>query len=142
MSNTTVVFVLGLVTIAFIVVAFIPGVVSGQIESLYDAISSISPETVSRNLGGLITISAAAPNEIYIEYHPSDSKLYDVKIEKRVVGVRLVDAEYGMEGEVISKAAIDSVCYFTETKCEFKNTNYFTIEKSMNEDGYICNVNG
>lgn len=139
---STVVFVLGIVLILAGVVAFVVIVIPGQIESLYGAISSISPEVASRNLAGLITISAAAPNEIDIEYQPSSTETYDVNIEKRTINVKLVDEKYGMKGEIISKAAIDSVCYFTETKCDFEGVNHFFIEKSIVDSGYMCNVDG
>jgi len=134
--------VLGTAVIMAIVVIFVAKIIPDYVMSAFEFMSSSSAEVVSRNLAGFITISAAAPNEISIDYFASKSSEYNVKIENRVINLDLLSASFGAKGGSITKAGIDSICYYTDTICRFDGVNHFTIKKWSDEDGYICNVNG
>jgi len=146
-SGDTVISVLGVAVTAVVLVIFITQIVPGIIGDAYGTLSIASAEVVSRNLAGLITASAAAPNEITINYQPSETHKYAVATGTRTVGVQLLTETFQMKGIIVSKLGIDCSCRglaYSETKaggsCWFSDVNDFTIEKSQLAAGYACNI--
>jgi hypothetical protein len=137
--------IIGVVVSALFILVFVVFLLPDMIADLMAFLSTFSAEVVSRNVAGLITISAAAPDEITIDYSPSNDFYYDVDINNRVVHVKLLTEKFMMKGESTIKAGIDSTCS-QGPPCQFSNVNYFRIEKNLveagREYGYECSVTG
>lgn len=133
--------VLGTVAMAAITVFFIIEILPKAITDFQQFVSLASAEVVSRNLAGIISISAAAPNQITINYQPSEDYKYYVRTKNRVVDVKLLTQRFGMSGEIVSETAVDSKCYDgRETTCEFNEVNFFTVRKWSEGPKYVCDL--
>lgn len=115
-------------------VIFIALLLPSLISDIYGLLAQSSAEVVGRDLAGLITISAAAPNEIIIRKAFSTKHSYNVEIDSRLVQVKLLTVEYGMKGEAITKTAIDNLRH------QFDNVNYFKIRKFLDKDGNAYSI--
>ena len=92
-------------------------------EVVKNAVSS-SPEVVTRDLAGLITLSAAAPYKIAITYNPRDTTYNIIKINERFVSVEKVENEKVVAKAVPSKTAVD----LTEPNVVVENANKIGVE--------------
>lgn len=147
-KGNAVISMLGIAITAVILVIFTVQIIPRTVEDVYSQISRASAEVVSRNLAGLITISAAAPNNIIINYQPSKNYFYNIKIVNRIVDVEILTEKIniflpekiGMKGRILTKTGVDSKCYdTTEINCQFNNVNNFIIKKWV-DNGYVINV--
>lgn len=81
-----------------------------------------SSALVSKELAELISVSAAAPNGIYITYNPSNSK-YDIVIKDRIVKVDLINKDnQQVKTTSLSKIAVNAISSFNQI-------NIFDIRK-------------
>ena len=115
----------------FIVLLLIPSIIN---EILKMSIQW-SPEVVSGDLAGLITISASAPQDIIIHYEDIPPKIsYDVTINiqegmtsYRTVGVQILDMK---KKPIPNGFSSDKIAVNMEnTLYEFSGANSFTIVK-------------
>lgn len=127
--------VIGVFILILGAIIFAVKILPGLISDLYGQLALFSAEVVARDLAGLITISAAAPNEIVIENAFSESYEYDASINDRIVWVKLLTTRYGMKGQANAKIAIDGLDYKTD-----EPVNYFVISKSVNKTGNVYDV--
>ena len=94
-----------------------------------------SSALVSKELAELITVSAAAPNGIYITYNPSNSK-YNIDIKDRIVKVDLINKDnMQVKSTSFAKIAVD-------LSASFNQVNIFDIRKIeiTNAGGGIENI--
>ena len=92
-------------------------------EVVKNAVSS-SPEVVTRDLAGLITLSAAAPYKIAITYNPSDATYNIIKVNERFVSAEKVENEKVVAKAAPSKTAVD----LTEPNVILENANKIGVE--------------
>ena len=79
-----VLFFIAAVTITITVLLFL---ISGNVEDLLGIVATESAEVVARDLSSFITVTAAAPYEVSINFVASETKKYDVSIQDRVTTV-------------------------------------------------------
>ena len=117
--------VVGVLALIALAVIFTIVALPHLIKNIFELTSLSSAEVVARDIAGLVTISAAAPNRITLQYRMPAEHEYDVDIEDRFVKVKLENVRYGMRGEAQAKTAIDNIEYHGD------NINYIEIEKTF-----------
>jgi len=98
--------------------------------NMFKNFSYASPETVSRELSSFITLSAAAPEKIKIYYNPSESVLYNIIIEERILKVQSLGKEKGIASAKIS----------VDPSGHYESVNDFVIEKYRENGKNIYNL--
>jgi hypothetical protein len=118
--------------IALMILPIIPEMVS-EIASL---VAVASAEATARDLGGLITISGAAIEDVTMTYMGADAQIvYDVTIENGIITVKALDAD---KLEPLSFAPAMLYGYSKipfDVSANIRATNIFTIDKSLYEAG-------
>jgi hypothetical protein len=115
---------LGILLIVIGIVAlfyFIFPLVFGDI---FKTISLSSAEIVARDIAGFISVSGVAPNEIKINYNPSESSKYNMIINDRVVQVFLDTEKIKTKEVATAKSATGGIDE------KFDLVNIFEIRKS------------
>ena len=138
-QGKTVTYVLGLIVLSVFTFYFCTQILPKELAEIYSFVSQASSEAVSRNLAGAITISAAAPNEISIDYGIAGDFKYGARISDRLVNLKLLTQVFGMQGDTQSKIAVDATC--DQPVCDFQQVNSFNVKKWEGESGYVCKVN-
>jgi len=99
-------------------------------------ISHASAESVARDVGGLISISAAAVDEISIDFRsPNKKVVYDIEIEDKVVKTTSRDSQD------LEELTLDPTIRHGYSKIPFdftlnlEATSEFSIQKMMGEVG-------
>jgi hypothetical protein len=135
-GQTSVVDIFGVVLVMAGAVVFALFVIPYMFKDIFDMSSLSSAEIVARDLGGMITISGAAPNEMTISHRMHSTYKYTIDIADRFASAKMTTPVYDMKGEAYSKTAIDDIHYSAE------GINYVKIEKELTEDGNTYTVTG
>lgn len=122
-----------ILALAAFTIALIP-ILLNLIQDFFKIFALASPEIVSRDLAGLMTISAAAPNNITLYYKIyAEGISYDFDSHDRKVNVKLLDEDQKMIKEASSIIPIDITSSLENVK-EFKiiktresGRNYFRV---------------
>jgi|GEM_PF-4409283 len=129
--------ILGLCVLAAAALVFALLVLPRLLSDIYGLIALSSAEVVGRDIAGFITISAASPQDILIKHTLDPKHEYSVKIENRLVKIKLLTIEYGMKGSAITKTGVDGIDFDPKTP-----VNYLEITKSLVGEESLYNVEG
>jgi len=115
---------LAIFIVTIITLLILSKLVSVALSQLYQVVAESSSENVAIQLASLMSAAGAVTGKIEIEYIPSASTLYDVKIvNKKVEAIAKFTQIY------IQKMSAEAKFCTNFTEGEFKDVNKFTIEK-------------
>lgn len=117
--------------IGLIIITLVPG----MLRDMFSLLSLASAETTARDLGGLITISAAAMEDVKIQYTGANEKIvYDVMIKDKIIEVRAFDADTLEPLDMATSMIYGYSKIPFDITTSISATNVFTIDKLLNED--------
>jgi hypothetical protein len=115
---------LAIFIVTIITLLILSKLVSIAISQLYQVVAESSSENVAIQLASLMSVAGAVTGKIEIEYIPSTSTLYDIKI-----GNKKVEAVAKFTQIYIQKMPAESKFCTNFSEVEFTDVNKFTIEK-------------
>ena len=115
---------LAIFIVTIITLLILSKLVSIAISQLYQVVAESSSENVAIQLASLMSVAGAVTGKIEIEYIPSTSTLYDIKI-----GDKKVEAVAKFAQIYIQKMPAESKFCTNFSEVEFTDVNKFTIEK-------------
>ncbi len=120
---TEAVFTIAMIAATFYIVIYILPILTGDVANM---LALASAEVVARDIGGLTTISNAAPGTITVTYQPLvEESSYNVKIEDRVVEVDMMRDGKECNTSICEGQATTIV----DVTKDFNEVNTFTITK-------------
>lgn len=126
---------LGIVAVIAVSITILFVLLSVYEEDMKKQLDLTAADVVSRDLSGLISISASAPSNIKINYEIKFKIAYNGKLDNRVITLSKVD-----EPEISERSsyAVDSI------STSFSGKKSFTIKKIMenNKNKYIFEAIG
>lgn len=126
---TEAVFTIAMIAATFYIIIYILPLLTSDVANM---LSLASAEVVARDIGGLTTISSAAPGSITITYQPLiEDSSYNVKMKDRIVEIEMMRGEKKCTTNICEGQAVTLV----DTTEDFNEVNTFTITKSR-ETGY------
>jgi hypothetical protein len=115
---------LAIFIVTIITLLILSKLVSVALSQLYQVVAESSSENVAIQLASLMSVAGAVTGKIEIEYIPSTSTLYDIKIDnKKVEAVAKFTQIY------IQKMPAGSKFCTNFSEVEFTDVNKFMIEK-------------
>ena len=115
---TNILFIVAVLVLFFVLVnQIVP-----QMLIVFNTAALDSSDFVAKELSELVTISNAAPNQIFITYNPSTSK-YNFDVQNRILETGLVKKTGETQSTALAKIA-DNVA------TSFQNVNVFYIRRS------------
>jgi len=125
---------LAIFIVTIITLLILSKLVSVALSQLYQVVAESSSENVAIQLASLMSAAGTVTGKIEIEYIPSTSTLYDIKI-----GNKKVEAIAKFTQIYIQKMSAEAKFCTNFTEGEFKDVNKFTIEK-REENGLTCYI--
>jgi len=129
------------IEVLMIVLLMVVGVmVIVQVQTVAKDLSSFithaSAESVARDVGGLMSISAAAIDEISIDFRsPNKNVVYDIEVEDKVVKVTARDSETLKELNLDPTVLHGYSKIPFDVSIDFKAKSRFLIQKVLDEVG-------
>lgn len=113
------------------------------ITDIANALALASANGVAQDISGLITLSAAAPNEIFIQFSPTDKFSYELQIKDRLVNVKLISLEEEECTDIFRIRVDPAICQSSVSTAVddlevFATGNKFEVSKD--KQGYGVNV--
>ena len=123
--------ILGVMAITALFVIFL--IQSPKIfKDFFDAIAKSSAECVAGDLAGLISISAAAPQDIMIKYNATIPKInYTVELDQRNIVVERLSKGKSTGESFTNIYAVDGL------QIKIENNNEFIIQKTNTATGNV-----
>jgi hypothetical protein len=115
---------LAIFIVTIITLLILSKLVSVALSQLYQVVAESSSENVAIQLASLMSVTGAVTGKIEIEYIPSTSTLYDIKIGNKKVEVIAKFTQI-----YIQKMPAESKFCTNFKEGEFTDVNKFTIEK-------------